>query len=69
MKKILLATDLSPKADYAFKRAVQLSQEMQNADLIAMGAHGQTGLALSRLGGVTADILARPPCDVLVARR
>lgn len=42
---------------------------MQNADLIAMGAHGQTGLALSRLGGVTEEILARPPCDVLIARR
>ncbi len=42
--------------------------DMQKADLIAIGAHGRFGLALSRLGGVAEDILARPPCDVLVAR-
>ena len=37
-------------------------------DLISIGAHGRVGIMHSKLGGVAQDILANPPCDVLVAR-
>lgn len=38
------------------------------ADLITLGAHGRPGFTASKLGGVAEDILADPPCDVLIAR-
>ena len=37
------------------------------ADLITIGAHGRVGISPSKLGGIAEDILANPPCDVLVA--
>lgn len=39
------------------------------ADVIAIGAHEHFGYVLpsSKLGGVAEDILANPPCDVLIA--
>lgn len=38
------------------------------ADIITIGAHGRVGVLPGKLGGTASDILARPPCDVLVAR-
>ncbi len=38
------------------------------ADLIAIGAHGNAIITPSKLGGVAEDILANPPCDVLLVR-
>jgi nucleotide-binding universal stress UspA family protein len=38
------------------------------ADVIALGAHGRIGVMPGKLGGTAQDILANPPCDVLVAR-
>lgn len=38
------------------------------ADLLAIGVHSRAGFAYSKLGGVTAEILADPPCDVLVGK-
>ncbi|MCD6582846.1 MAG: universal stress protein [Desulfuromusa sp.] len=38
------------------------------SDLIAIGTHGHATLMPYKLGGTAQDILANPPCDVLVAR-
>ncbi len=38
------------------------------ADIITIGAHGRMGLMPGKLGGTAFDILANPPCDVLVTR-
>ncbi|MEA3545400.1 MAG: universal stress protein [Thermodesulfobacteriota bacterium] len=38
------------------------------ADLIAIGTHSHLNLMPFKLGGTAQDILADPPCDVLVAR-
>ena len=38
------------------------------SDLIAIGTHSHLGLMPYKLGGTAQDILANPPCDVLVAR-
>lgn len=37
-------------------------------DLIALGAHTRSGLAVYTLGGTAADLVRRPPCDLLLAR-
>lgn len=39
------------------------------ADLLTVGAHGQTGFILpgTKLGGTAYEILLDPPCDVLIA--
>jgi nucleotide-binding universal stress UspA family protein len=39
-----------------------------NADLLAIGTHGRTGIARALFGSVAAALLDDPPCDVLVAR-
>ncbi len=39
------------------------------ADLLAIGTHGRTGIARAFLGSVAEDLLAISPCDVLVVRR
>ena len=38
------------------------------ADLITIGAHSAPIITPSKLGGVAEDILANPPCDVLLVR-
>lgn len=47
-----------------------LVQQAKNAkaDVIALGAHGRMGIMPGKLGGAAEDILANPPCDILVAR-
>ena len=47
-----------------------LVQQAKNAkaDVVALGAHGRMGVMPGKLGGAAEDILANPPCDVLVAR-
>ena len=37
-------------------------------DLIAMGTHGRTGIALTFLGSVAEDVLGNPPCDTLAVK-
>ena len=38
------------------------------ADVMVLGAHGRMSIMPGLLGSVVADILANPPCDILVAR-
>lgn len=47
-----------------------LAQEATStkSELIAIGTHGRAGLMFYKLGGTAHDILANPPCDVLVAK-
>jgi nucleotide-binding universal stress UspA family protein len=40
----------------------------QKADLVAIGAHGHSGLARAFLGSLAEEMLMNPPCDVLVTR-
>ncbi len=40
----------------------------EKVDLITIGAHGRSVLTPSKLGGVAADILTNPPCDILVVK-
>lgn len=40
----------------------------QKADLLAIGVNTKTGFITSKIGGVAEDILATPPCDVLVTK-
>ena len=42
--------------------------EAVKADLIAIGTHSHLNLMPFKLGGTAQDLLANPPCDVLVAR-
>jgi nucleotide-binding universal stress UspA family protein len=37
-------------------------------DLLVIGTHGRTGVAHALLGSVAEDMLAAPPCDVLVVK-
>lgn len=46
---------------------IQQVQEAQ-ADMITLGTHGRPGFTISKLGGTAEEILANPPCDVLIAR-
>lgn len=38
------------------------------AELLVVGTHGRTGVARAIIGSVAAELLADPPCDVLVAQ-
>lgn len=38
------------------------------ADLIAVGAHGRVGAGRAILGSVSTDLMRDPPCDLLIAR-
>lgn len=50
--------------------AVGLRSEVarRKADLVALGAHGRSGLARAFLGSIAEEMLMDPPCDVLVVR-
>ncbi|HBR69701.1 MAG TPA: hypothetical protein DEA55_10040 [Rhodospirillaceae bacterium] len=48
--------------------AIVQHAKKSKADVIAIGAHGRVGPMPGLLGGVAQDILAEPPCDVLVVR-
>lgn len=39
-----------------------------NADLLAIGTHGRTGLAHAVFGSVAESLLRNPPCDVVAVR-
>ena len=41
---------------------------MRDADLIALGTHGRTGLSRLLLGSVARNVLNHAPCSVLIAR-
>ncbi len=41
----------------------------KKADLIALGTFGRSGLKRLIVGSVTADVVAKAPCDVLVVKR
>lgn len=49
---------------------VVLTEECRrlDADLMVIGTHGRAGLSLALLGSVAADLLADPPCDLLVMK-
>lgn len=49
-------------------RTLVKKAKTSKADLITIGAHGKSMLTPSKLGGVAEDILANPPCDVLVVK-
>jgi nucleotide-binding universal stress UspA family protein len=38
------------------------------ADLLAMGTHSRSGIAIALLGSLASELLVEAPCDVLVAR-
>ena len=40
----------------------------RQTQLLALGAHSRSALADALLGSLTLEVLAQPPCDVLVAR-
>lgn len=42
--------------------------KQKSADLLTIGAHGKSMMTPSKLGGVAEDILANPPCDVLIVK-
>ncbi|MEL6913256.1 MAG: universal stress protein [Pseudomonadota bacterium] len=42
--------------------------DMQDAPLLAIGAHGRAGAMPAVLGSVANDLLRQPPCDILLAR-
>jgi nucleotide-binding universal stress UspA family protein len=48
--------------------AIVARAEAAGADLLAVGAHGRSGLARILLGSVTARVLTHAHCSVLVAR-
>ncbi|MCK5385165.1 MAG: universal stress protein [Alphaproteobacteria bacterium] len=45
---------------------VKKAKELKS-DLITIGMHSKSGF-VSKIGGVTGDVLSNPPCDVLVAQ-
>lgn len=49
------------------KEILKISKE-KSANLLTIGAHGKSMITPSKLGGVAEDILANPPCDVLVVK-
>jgi len=52
---------------YAAKEILSAAQEY-DADLIAIGARGQTRAEPFRLGGVAQKVVKYAPCSVLVVR-
>lgn len=40
----------------------------QKADLLAIGVNSRSGFFTKKIGGVAEDILATPPCDILVTK-
>ena len=40
----------------------------QKADLLAIGVNSRSGIITTKIGGVAEEILATPPCDVLVIK-
>lgn len=52
----------------SFYEMVSSQVEAMKPDLIAIGAHTRSGIALHSLGGFTASLMRNPPTDLLVAR-
>lgn len=58
------------RAEFCEDRAVEAILERQSdVDLIAMGSHGRTGLALAILGNTAYSVLTKAACPVLAIRR
>ena len=51
----------------AYAAIAELAQEQQ-ANLIVMGSHGQTGLMRLLMGRVTERVIGHAPCPVLVVK-
>ncbi len=62
-KEIKIPYEISEHDPY---RAMVKKVKDRSADLITIGAHSKSIVTPSKLGGVAEDILANPPCDVLV---
>ncbi len=62
-KPIKLMFELSENNPY---KAVIKKAKHDRADLVTLGAHSKSFVTPFKLGGVAEDILANPPCDVLV---
>ena len=39
------------------------------SELLAIGCHSRSGFIPSKLGGIAGELLANPPCDILVCKR
>lgn len=63
--KLQLAVHISSEAP--LKQILKVAKKV-SADLLTIGAHGKSIIAPSKIGGVAADILANPPCDILVVK-
>ncbi len=64
LKRILIATDLSPASEPALRMAAALA----NAGFIITGTHGRTGLRRILMGSVAEQVLRTSPCPVLTVR-
>ncbi|WP_424974043.1 universal stress protein [Dinoroseobacter sp. S124A] len=58
----------APEPDtVALPRLVELAMAAQPADLICLGGHTKQGILDRMLGSFTADMIRKPPCDLLIA--
>ncbi|WP_424971517.1 universal stress protein [Dinoroseobacter sp. S76] len=62
-------TDLSPPEPdtVALPRLVELALATEPADLVCLGGHTKHGILDRMLGSFTADMVRKPPCDLLIA--
>jgi nucleotide-binding universal stress UspA family protein len=49
-------------------RAIRRAVATANAELLVMGTHGRGRIASALIGSVAQELLATPPCDVLVVK-
>lgn len=61
--------DLSPPEPdtVALPRLVEFALATEPADLVCLGGHTKHGILDRMLGSFTADMVRKPPCDVLIA--
>lgn len=73
IRKCLPAAPVGPRVtieliEGAGAAAIRSAVERLKPDLLAVGAHGRSGLPGAILGSTTRELLADAPCDMLVAR-
>ncbi|MEM1076940.1 MAG: universal stress protein [Pseudomonadota bacterium] len=51
----------------ALPRLVELAMATDPADLVCLGGHTKHGILDRMLGSFTADMVRKPPCDLLIA--